>query len=314
MGRAAVAKRAVLRERLSDALQRYEAANGTLPGIARPEHRAALVEQLVASVRRALYFEQLLTRPEDPSAADPASVAFNPLRAAILHARAGDRDEAFWLVFLFVHFGKHGRSAWHLIADIYGRLDDGALWSWPAVSGDVDEFRRWLADNGDTIKHLEPRRRFGNHRKYESLDAWSDAGTGAVVASYVRWVGAAGHDARISQLTEGATTPEERFGLLYRSVRTVHRFGRTGAFDYCATLAKLGLVDIEPHAACLQDATGPLTGARLLLLPPGQTAPTAEVEAMLVPFRAELEVGFDVIEDALCNWQKSPAAFKPFRG
>jgi hypothetical protein len=35
---------------------------------------------------------------------------------------------------------------------------------------------------------------------------------------------------------------------------------------------------------------------------------------MLVPLREELDVGFDVIEDALCNWQKSPAEFKPFRG
>jgi Alpha-glutamyl/putrescinyl thymine pyrophosphorylase clade 3 len=27
-----------------------------------------------------------------------------------------------------------------------------------------------------------------------------------------------------------------------------------------------------------------------------------------------LDVTFDVLEDALCNWQKSPARFKPFRG
>jgi hypothetical protein len=135
-----------------------------------------------------------------------------------------------------------------------------------------------------------------------------------VVASYVGWVGAAGHDARIVQITTGAATPAQRFDALYDSVRAVRRFGRTGAFDYCSTLAKLGLVAIEPSCACLAGATGPLSGARLLLSQPGQQLSSAALEELLTPLRAELNVGFDVLEDALCNWQKSPAEFKPFRG
>jgi Alpha-glutamyl/putrescinyl thymine pyrophosphorylase clade 3 len=123
-----------------------------------------------------------------------------------------------------------------------------------------------------------------------------------------------GHDARIAQITTGVTTRAERFEALYDSVRTVRRFGRTGAFDYCSTLAKLDFVAIEPSAACLAGATGPLAGARLLLSQPGQSLSPAALERMLTPLRAELDVGFDVLEDALCNWQKSPAEFKPFRG
>jgi Alpha-glutamyl/putrescinyl thymine pyrophosphorylase clade 3 len=306
--------RALLRARFSDALRDYEEKNGALPGIVLPEHRAVLVEELVASARRSQYFEHLLKRPGDSSVVDPSSAAFNPLSAAILQERAGNRDEAFWLVFLFVHLGKHRRSGWHLIADIYGRLDGGTLWSWDAVAADVDAFRHWLDQSVDVIKGLRPRRGFGNHRKYESLDAWSDNGTGAVVASYVGWVGTTGHDARIEQITTGATTPAERFDALYDSVRAVRRFGRTGAFDYCSTLAKLRLVTIEPSRACLAGATGPLSGARLLLSEPGQQLSPAALEEMLTPLRVELNVGFDVIEDALCNWQKSPAEFKPFRG
>lgn len=305
--------RALLRARLSDALQRYEEANGALPGIAQPDRRAALVEQLVDSARRTLYFERIRQRLGDPCVADPNSLAFNPLRAAILQERAGERDDAFWLVFLFVHFGKNRRSDWHLIADIYGRLGSGPVWSWDAVTADVDAFRQWLDDNVEAIMNLEPHRGFGNHRKYESLDAWSSDGTGAVVASYANWVGAQGHEARISQITESAATPAARFALLYDAVRGVRRFGRTAAFDYCTTLAKLGFAAVEPSAACLSGATGPLKGARLLLSP-GEPASASALEAMLVPLREELGVGFDVVEDALCNWQKSPAEFKPFRG
>ena len=306
--------RALLRARLTDALHQYEQAKGVLPGIAQPERRVALIEQLVASVRRTQYFEHLLTHPRGSSVADPATEAFNPLRAAILHERAGNRDEAFWLAFLFVHFGKHRRSGWRLIADIYGRLGSGTHWSWDAVTGDVNAFRKWLDENVAEIKSLEPRRGFGNHRKYESLGAWNDNGTGAVVASYVDWVGASGHDARIAQIASKATNPAQRFDVLYESVQEVRRFGRTGAFDYCSTLSKLGFVSIEPSAACLDGATGPLTGARLLLSQPEERLSPAELEAMLAPLRAELSVGFDDLEDALCNWQKSPDEFRPFRG
>lgn len=306
--------RTLLRARLAEALRQYEEVNGVLPGIAQPERRAALVEQLVASVRRTQYFEHLLNHAGGATVADPATEAFNPLRAAIHHDRAGNRDEAFWLVFLFVHFGKHRRSGWRLIADIYGRLNAGTLWSWGAVVADVDAFRNWLDENVDAIKSLEPRRGFGNHRKYESLGAWNDSGTGAVVASYVGWVGASGHDVRLAQVTTDATTPDQRFDALYQSVREVRRFGRTGAFDYCSTLSKLGFVPIEPSAAFLDGATGPLTGARLLLSSPEERLSPPILEAMLTPLRAELNVGFDDLEDALCNWQKSPDEFKPFRG
>jgi len=306
--------RAILRARFIQGLQAYEQANGPLTGIAQPERRAAFVEQLIDSARRTEYFEHLLNRPGELTVSDPTTSAFNPLRAAIVQERLGNRDEAFWLVFLFVHFGKHRRSGWRLIADIYGRLQAGPLWSWHAVTADVRAFRDWLKDNVDTIKGLEPRRGFGNHRKYESLGAWSEKGTGAVVASYVDWVGTAGHDARITQITAGSTTPAEGFDALYDSVRTVRRFGRTGAFDYCSTLAKIGFAAIEPSAAFLAGATGPLEGARLLLCQPGQTLATATLEALLSPLRVELDIGFDVLEDALCNWQKSPSEFRPFRG
>lgn len=305
--------RDVLRADILESLERYEEANGALPGITQPGHRAAFVAQLADSRRRTLYFEELLQRPPSPGRADPADKGFDPVRAAIYHERAGNRDEAFWFVFLFVHFGKNRRSGWHLIADIYGRLGDGAVWSWDAVSTDVDAFRIWIDDHSDEIMGRQPRRGFGNHRKYETLKPTAD-GPGAVVASYVNWVGASGHDVRVAEATKDATTPYEAFDALYDSVLAVHRFGRTAAFDYCSTLAKLDFIAAEPNELCLSGATGPLTGARLLLAPPGESPRPKALEEQLAPLRGELDVGFDVLEDALCNWQKSPAEFKPFRG
>lgn len=93
-------------------------------------------------------------------------------------------------------------------------------------------------------------------------------------------------------------------------MRAVARFGRTARFDYLTMLGKLGLAAIEPAFAYLENSTGPIRGARLLF---GADETAAIPERWLVELDAKLSVGMQVLEDALCNWQKSPARFVPFR-
>jgi hypothetical protein len=95
----------------------------------------------------------------------------------------------------------------------------------------------------------------------------------------------------------------------------VRRFGRTGRFDYLTMLGKIGIAPIIPGSAYLAAATGPRRGARLLF---GGTTAAAlsnrNLEHWLAGLDQELNVGMQVLEDALCNWQKSPDRFRPFRG
>ena len=95
----------------------------------------------------------------------------------------------------------------------------------------------------------------------------------------------------------------------------VLRFGRLGKFDFLALLGRLNLAPIKPGSTYLAGATGPLRGARLLF----GGSPTAQLngttlEEWLRELDAELDVGMQVLEDALCNWQKSPTNFEHFRG
>jgi len=86
-------------------------------------------------------------------------------------------------------------------------------------------------------------------------------------------------------------------------------------FDYLTMLGKLGLAGIEPGSAYLEGATGPLRGARLLLggsVTAALSAPT--LDGWLVQLGTDLNVGMQVLEDSLCNWQKTPGKFVPFRG
>jgi len=265
---------------------------------------------MIASLRRLDYSHIIRTRDISPDRVDPQSQLFDPERAAVLHFRAGRLDEAFWLVFLITHFGKSLKHGWRMLRDVYSGLGAGT-WTWARVSANPAAFRASLLANQGHIGGG-----FGSHRKRESIRADLPGGTAAVVESYVAWVGPAhSHAALMAGLTQaGGNSPESIFDHCYNSM-TVTRFGRLGKFDYLCLLRGLGFADLAPGSAYLVGATGPLAGARLLF--GGRTDArlrATRLEDLLRDLDAVLDVGMQVMEDSLCNWQKSPRHFVHFRG
>jgi hypothetical protein len=185
-------------------------------------------------------------------------------------------------------------------------------WTWENVSQDVSIFRSWLDRHQQELS--DGPGGFGNHRKYESLAGLSDQGTGAVVDSYVEWVcGFGSHDVLVNDLA-GATAgdPSSAFEWLASSVKkAVVRFGRTASFDYVNLLSWMGLVPAVAGICHIAGSTGPRRGTELMF---GAGESVADYEESLADLCEGLDVPFDVMEDALCNWQKSPDVFKPFRG
>ena len=292
---------------LAKAIDAWVVTHGHLPGLNSATARECFIRQLIDSDRRRRYVEHFrdsarLTRRN----ADPGSGVFNPFAAAVWHGRSGDLDEALWLVFLSVHFGRHPKARWRYAEHVYGRLG-GGRWDWPSVATDTVGFREWLAANVKGIKGVGPNG-FGNHRKRESL---SDEGTGQVVESYVAWIGRErGHvDAFAASAGVGSQTPDGEFESLYESMRVVSRFGRLARFDYLTTASRLGLTSAVAGRPFLPESTGPLAGARQLF---GISTPR-RLEDTAVEFGDATGIQFAVLEDALCNWQKSPDEFKRFR-
>lgn len=303
--------------RLTTALARLEAAEFPLPGIRNPAQRLVYVKQVIDSIRRVNYVSVVASRNLDPRRADPQSDLFDPIKAALINMANGNIDEAFWLVFLFVHFGKHRRSGWRYASEVYGRLRQGPdNWTWIEISADPTQFRDWLRANQATLTR-GTNRGFGNHRKYQSMDSDKPTGTGMAVESYVNWVMAYGGHAQLIRhaLAQSQGNSQRAFDWLYGAMNAVVSFGRTAKFDYLTMLGKLGLARIEPGSAYLAGATGPVSGARLMLQ--GSVANELSLEVIdsrLVTLSQYLGVGMQVIEDSLCNWQKSPSAYKLFSG
>jgi hypothetical protein len=301
---------------LDAALIKFNSQIRPLPGIVDPVARSVLVEQMIDSARRVAYAHFVRDEKFDVGRGDPSKDIFDPLRAAVLQMRKGQYDEACWLVFLFVHFGKHPKDGWRLVRDIYGGLG-AATWTWARIGANPQAFQNWLAANANKLKGDGISRRFGNHRKYESLSSTSPAGTAAVVISYINWVSPPRtHQQLIKDAhKQVGQNPHEVFDYLYDSMNSVRRFGRLAKFDYLTMLGKLGLAPIEPGSAYLGEATGPRRGAQLLFRGSLNVKVRAkDLDAWLNELDNVLRVGMQVLEDAICNWQKSPRKFIHFRG
>lgn len=292
---------------IDKALTEYSIDSRNLPGISRPEERHALVEQIIESLRRVEFARRLGESDISPRRGDPADAMFDPLRAAILRMRQGETDEAYWLVYLFIYFGRHPVGGWSYVRRIYGALGARPWWTWAEVAVNPAQFCEWMLDHQADIRD-GARSGFGNHRKYESLRKVGDG-----VESYVRWVAPPrAHDELFAAARERHNgDPRAAFGYLYKSLLRVDRFGRVATFDSLCMVGKLGFSQIEPDTPHLGGATGPLRGARLLV---GADMSPSQLDQILLDLGAKLGVGMQVIEDSLCNWQKSPNRFRPFRG
>jgi Alpha-glutamyl/putrescinyl thymine pyrophosphorylase clade 3 len=305
------------RQRINDTLADFHTSHYPLPGVQASGHREVYVTQLLESIRRVRYITVMRQRPIDPLRADPASDLFDPHKGAAYLASQGELDEAFWQVFISVHFGRHRVYGWRCARAVYGGL--GTIrWDWARISSDPQAFRQWLTNNQATFSPGGPYRGFGNHRKYQSLDANDPKGTGEAFVTYVNWIRPPRSHRQFLQDAISAVGNDAKllFAHLYDSMRAVASFGRTARFDFLSMVGKLQLAPITPDRPYLQDATGPLRGARLLFLgnPTAIRLSSSELDMRTSQLGGALLVGMQEMEDSLCNWQKSPGQFQPYRG
>ena len=301
------------RQLAQELAERLSSTELDLPGIADIEARQVLAQHIVDSLRYKRSVQLHKTR-YSISNTDPRNDNFHPLKAAAYWNDHNNQEEACWLVFLAVHFGEHHKGGWRYMRDVYGQRSENGLWNWQSVSTNIDGFRSWLDQAQTEIKNDTRKGGFGNHRKYESLDAYSSRGTGSVIASYIDWINPP--TTQIQRIEDATSSEEDGFDALFSSLVAIHGFGRLAKFDYIVTLSRLGIIDVEPNTSYLSSATGPLAGARLLFTGDKNSkliSPTTLDEAV-VSLGRELGLGMDILEDSLCNWQKSPNEYKKFTG
>ncbi|MFZ6746188.1 hypothetical protein ACO0LC_23415 [Undibacterium sp. JH2W] len=276
--------------------------------------RQTFARQVIDSVRRIGFVPAVARSRISARRANPDDVMFDPVRAAILAHRHGDVDEASWIIFLSVHFGMHPIAKWRYLREVYGKLGAQTYWSWAEICQHPYDFQDWLRENQNHLLRGS-RRGFGNHRKYQSMDADSATGTGVAVLSYVDWIKRnGGHTPLFARAyAEHHDDAYAAFDSLYQQMDTVISFGRVAKFDYLTMLGKLSLAIIKPPKAYIAGTSGPKNGARLMLQGSTDAAlANAELERRLRIIGDYLGVSMQVMEDSLCNWQESPQHYRLF--
>ena len=300
---------------LEVALRDFHENRHPMPGIESDARRKCLVLQLLDSTRRTEYIAKISLRNLSAERRDPNSSLFDPLLGAIACSRSGDIEEAFWLTFLATHFGNALNSHWRLCQAVYGRLGQGPVSTWERTRDDVEELCYWVSTNAEIIKKGPPARKFSNHRKYESLHDKGSRGTPVTFRSYVKWVQSGGSHTAIVEAALTATGGDRygAFDQLYHSMSAVASFGRLGKFDFLSMVGKLGLAPIAAGSTYLGTSSGPLKGAKLLFTAEAPQS-ISVMEGWLRELGEVLNATMQDLEDALCNWQKSPDTYTHFNG
>jgi hypothetical protein len=265
-----------------------------LPGLRTEESRERFVRKLFGSELRLRAFSMR----KFSGSTDPHNTEFHPLRAIVDLFEAGQREEAYWLAFLTTQFGQEQRKT---VGLFYGKFGAGK-WDWDTVFDNPDQVRLWIASLPE--KQLK-RLKFGNHRKHETNNPKSPVGTHAVIHSFVRWADDNGQGELYKALraVSRGKTPEDAFDQAYGAL-SITRFGRTAKFDFLCLLGNLEMLDISPPHCYLREGTGPKSGALLMVTGRKKGRITDDVDSIIRKLQKHLDVPVEVMEDALCNWQK----------
>lgn len=291
---------------IDEKLTKFENEVIELRGISNPNSRRVFIWQIIDSIRRIEYVKLLASDKYqvDVSAINLNVENFNPIRAAIYFKQSGNIEEAIWLTFLITHFSKHKISGWSLLKGFYSKMGQNNI-TWAEISNNLCENLTWLEENSLALKNLGG---FGNHRKYESII--KPNGTIKTIRSYVGLMNNSQLDF-FNKINDVSESNRDFFNNSYNDISPIHRFGRTAKFDFLTMLGKIELLEIEPDAIYVNEATGPKKGIIRLLGDSHNDLPliVATLESYL-----NLFFGMQVLEDSICNWQKNTEEYFYFSG
>jgi hypothetical protein len=269
------------------------------------------IAQLIHSLRRTHYIEAIKKRNLSPERMDPRNENFDPLKASIIHLENKNFNESIWLIYLSTFFGKNIDSGWNLVRLVY--LGPNSVWTFENIKNNFNSFKEWYENTWNKISETNSiKNKFGNHRKYSTLDPLKNNNPIECFEDYLHKVG----ENHINLLNYIETNSENKklskFSLSYE-FSEFKSFGRMSKFDFSSMLCKIGIIESEIDKAFINDSTGPLKGLKDLL--GNQNIKPKEADLIFDTINDVLGLGKfrgQVLEDAICNWQKSPNKFKKF--
>lgn len=207
-----------------------------------------------------------------------------------------------WVIYLATYFGKSETSSW----DLFNRASfdkNKTFIKIEMIRANTQKYFEYLQsfDFFETTK-------FSNHRKYTKKALVGNKGFFRSM-NYV-----------LENLESFIQEQEFEFDEMFLLSKRIPNFGRLAAFDFSSSLVKCGLNVKEPLSMYARNSTGPLRALGLLLrlTDSVDTDNTRkELSDDLVRWfneHSNIFMAGQVLEDAICNWQKNPNTYTLYKG
>lgn len=257
---------------------------------------ACLAQQIFDSLLRVRYLE--CSSAYVASVRPPAT----PLEEAVFSKDSGDIESALWQVFLAVHFGKSQKTGWNGYYEIFKPSSQSCALTWAQLG--TPSGMELLKERSLKLEQDPAKVQFGNHRKYQSHSE-----SYRTFDEFLTWLGNWSKSGKLYS-SSGQST-QVSFSDLYFSLKeSVFGFGRLGAYDFVTQVSHLKIIDgLKVDSLFLAGSTGPREGAKRFF---GPGLSSKALEQRCLELAIVLSINPHVLEDALCNWQKSPKAYRRF--
>ena len=259
--------------------------------------------QTIDSIRRISIYDTYAEKAKKAEALElPYYDTYNPF--TLSQRDSLNLSSKVWYIYLATYFGKSNKSKWKLFNNAAFR-NDKSLIELSYILENREEYYDYLK-SFDFFAEAN----YSNHRKFTKKSMDGKLGVLSSIDFFLD---------NISQFTFSPDSAE--FDLAYKRAMSIPTFARMSAFDFTSSLCKCGLNVDDPISMYHESSTGPLRALKDLLELSGQDGPS---KASQIEFgnnlldwfigNSDIKVVAQVVEDAICNWQKSPNQYERYYG
>lgn len=260
-----------------------------------------LARQTEDSIRRIEIYDSYRLKAEKATESQaPFTHTSNPL---VLAQRSDlSLNNRVWVLYLATYFGKSDKSNWELFKRASFR-EDKSLIGFKEIQSDPNAFFDYLSSI-DFFNGCD----YSNHRKFTAKHLDGPKGVFRSMKYVIE---------NINVYSQGKIFEFEDMNKL---ALKIPNFGRLAAFDFTSTLVKCYCNVNEPKSMYAEDSSGPLNGLRLILKKTNnETSVKAQIQLsydLMEWFSKNSSIFMlgQVLEDAVCNWQKNTIVYKRYTG
>lgn len=207
-----------------------------------------------------------------------------------------------WIIYLATYFGKSNKSKWELFNRAIFKKDHSII-KFDQIQADLDNYFKYLS-SFDFFQDCS----YSNHRKYTAKKLHGDKGLFKSMEYFV------------NNVALYSSQDEMEFHEMYILSKRIPNFGRLGGFDFTSSLVKTGFNVKEPKSMYADHSTGPLLALKLMLKLTGNNTSVLSQKQLSYNLmdwflkNSEIFMSGQVLEDAICNWQKNTSKYIRYTG